>query len=350
MPVIVLIMGNPLKSSQNILVTGAFGFFGRSLLSALLDNQQHRIVAVDVKPIKRFSNSKTDLKHLLAHYPHLSHYHLDLTHPNTPDELAKIIEQEEIDTVVHLAFLSLPDHRYDYVHELETVGTHYVLEACELKNVQNLIMLSSTMCYGAHAKNPLYIKESFSSAAIRHNNWLSHRIQADTEAARFIEQHPNTATMLIRMAPGIGAPPFENIWSKYFSLPLIPNVLGYDPLIQFIHTDDATRFVKHAVLNPTAGVFNCAPPGGARPLSTWINTLQKKRLSVPQSFLRQGSEALWRFQLSSIPPRFEQYLMWPFCVSTEKSDACFDFQFRWSTELLLKAFPALLASHEGRPI
>jgi UDP-glucose 4-epimerase len=65
---------------------------------------------------------------------------------------------------------------------------------------------------------------------------------------------------MLRFQPEIGAD-LDLPLVRYFSLPLVPTQLGFDPRLQLLHADDATGALAAAIANPVAGPVNVAPSG-----------------------------------------------------------------------------------------
>ena len=51
------------------------------------------------------------------------------------------LQREQVDTVVHGAFLSHPTHATEWAHEFEDVGTMHVMNACAAANPARVVML-----------------------------------------------------------------------------------------------------------------------------------------------------------------------------------------------------------------
>src|SRR5690606_59256 len=106
------------SSRRTVAITGADSFLGRNLIGLLEEDEGYgRLVALDVRR-PRTAGHKTRF------------YEVDLTHPGVEARLAEILVAEEVDTLVHLAFLSSPTAAEAWAHELESVGTMHVLNAC----------------------------------------------------------------------------------------------------------------------------------------------------------------------------------------------------------------------------
>src|SRR5207244_1812829 len=75
-------------------------------------------------------------------------------------------------------------------------------------------------------------------------------------------RHDVTLTIL-RFANFMGSQ-IETPLTRYFSLPVVPTPLGYDPRIQFVHEDDAVEVLYRAVREEHPGIFNVAGDGAVR--------------------------------------------------------------------------------------
>src|SRR5262245_56975704 len=131
-------------------ITGACTYLGVELVRRLAEDPRYeRVIVLDVRPppVMIGPGSKVVF------------YNVDLTQPTVDDDLAVLLEREKVDTVVHGAFLSHPTHAAEWAHELEDVGTMHVLNACAEVAPARLVMVSSTLCYGAHPANPNFLTE-----------------------------------------------------------------------------------------------------------------------------------------------------------------------------------------------
>ncbi|HEY4219963.1 MAG TPA: NAD-dependent epimerase/dehydratase family protein, partial [Myxococcota bacterium] len=147
-------------SKRVVAVTGAFGSLGRRVVALLeADDSIDRVVALDVRGAAPGLGADDDIKAFLQQHQKLSAHALDLTEAGADRELGDILVAERAGSIIHLAFLSTPTHALEMAHELETIGTLYVLNAAAFAHVGSIVSLSSSMCYGAHPDNPAWIVE-----------------------------------------------------------------------------------------------------------------------------------------------------------------------------------------------
>jgi UDP-glucose 4-epimerase len=299
---------NERTSSRVVAVVGAFGFLGRRLLRRLEDDPAvDRIVAIDVRSGAALVEDDADAADLLTRHPRLSAHILDLTAPGADRELAGILLSENATTVFHLAFLSSPTHHLEMAHELETVGTHYVLNAVAHAGVTRLVGVSSTMCYGARPDNPAFLTED---APLRPppSRALRDRADADEQMLRFAAEHPDVAVSVARLGALLPTAR-DHFWTRLLSRPVVPTVLGYDPLLQFLHPDDAVAALLHLWRASARGAFNVVGDG-VLPLSHVLTRLRRLPLLLPARLGQSLAATLWRAQLVEMPQHFFGYLRW----------------------------------------
>ena len=100
----------------NVAITGASGYCGQKLIERLdLESSVGDIVALDVKPLPSPLSSK------------VTFYEQDIN-----DSIASILEDHEIDSLVHLAFVMKPSHGYEDARRANVDGTASVLDSCTM--------------------------------------------------------------------------------------------------------------------------------------------------------------------------------------------------------------------------
>lgn len=298
-------------SGRVVAITGGLGFLGRRLISALeADDRCERVIAIDARhPIELLHREGLGPE-AAAERPKVSVFQVDLTERDTDAELTSIFQREGVDTVCHLAFLSNPTHNLTIAHELETIGTMYVLHAVEAAGIKRLLSLSSTMCYGAHHDNPAWLTEDHPLRGQHGSRFVTDKLDAEQQVTRFSDGHPNVAVAVARLGAMLGGSSTRNFWTRYFTRPVVPTVLGYDPLFQFLHASDAVDGLFSLALSDVTGTFNLVGRG-VLPLSAVIARLGRRPLPLPAGFGEGAVRTLWRAQLLEMPPRFVDYLRWP---------------------------------------
>lgn len=307
-----------------VALTGAGSFLGSNLIGLLEeDDRIGRIVAIDIDPVAT-AGAKTRA------------YEVDLAQPSTEARLSEILAAERVDTFVHLAFLSSPSHATAWAHELESVGTMHALVAAKHAQVRKLVLSSSTLLYGAHPSNPNFLSENHPLRADREENFFADKIAAEAEAQRFAKSTPGSVVTTLRMAPVVG-PTVKTFVTRYFARKVVPTMMGFDPLVQFLHEIDAIAALKLAVDRDVPGVFNIVADG-VLPLSTVIKLAGRVSLPIPHPIAESLTALGWLAQLALAPPTFLKYLRFLCVADGEKAKTKMGFLPAYTTREALVDF------------
>lgn len=261
-------------------------------------------------------------------------HRLNIINDDASEEMTNVLLKNNIDTFIHAALFSGPTRNRYAHHETESIGTFHVLNACAEANVQNLIVNSATFVYGALPKNPNYIKENYplSSQKIY---FVRTRVDVENQIQDFANTYKKCRVMVLRFAPILG-PNSTNIRSRYFLSGVVPSVLGYDPLLQFIHEEDALRALMIALQSKESGVFNIVGKGVIA-LSTGVHLAGKIPVSFPSHLCKLFFTTGYLSYIWNLPQEmvsFFQYL----CVGDgEKAKMKLGFSAKYSSRQALKS-------------
>jgi UDP-glucose 4-epimerase len=104
---------------------------------------------------------------------------------------------------------------------------------------------------------------------------------------------------------------------RYFDRSIVPVVMGYDPLLQFVHEDDLLRVFEKATLEPHVGVYNVVGRG-VLPLSTLLALAGKRALPLPGPLLYRLADIPSRGQSGDVPAGFFDYLRYLWIADGER--------------------------------
>lgn len=309
-----------LELPNKIALTGGASFLGTLILKRLAEIPTvHEVHIFDVAPPQVAS-------------PKFNFHRLDLTKDSASPELANQLQRNGIETFIHGALFTGPGRTFN--REVESIGTFHVLNACAEANVKKLLVNSATFVYGATSQNPNFLLETM---PLRSQGPLFVRTRVDVEkqVSEFAKDYPACAVTVLRFPPILG-PNSTNVRARYFLAGFIPKVLGHDPLLQFIHEEDAVRAALSALAQSTSGVFNIVGRG-VLPLSTAIHL--SGRLPLPvfrticKSVFRLGFlTRVWDLEPGLVP--FFQYL----CVADgRRAEQHLRFRAKFSSRQALKS-------------
>jgi len=113
---------------------------------------------------------------------------------------------------------------------------------------------------------------------------------------------------ILRFANFMGSE-IETPLTRYFSLPVVPTPLGFDPRIQFIHEDDAVEVLYRATREDHPGMFNVAADGVLL-LSQAVRICGKPNLPVPVPIGTPLTTAMRRLGLIDFPADQLRFLVY----------------------------------------
>ncbi|HEY5960875.1 MAG TPA: NAD-dependent epimerase/dehydratase family protein [Polyangiaceae bacterium] len=283
-----------------VAVTGAHGVLGKRLIAHLLSHERIReVVCLDVAT-PAFESVK------------FAFLDTDLTTLGVEHSLAIALADHRVDCVIHLAFRDGPSPNPGHSHELESIGTLRLVQACLKAKVRKLLLGSRTWVYGASPNAPALLDEHQPTRARRSERFFADKMDAERDVLSFRAPGRARVSTVLRMAPLVD-PTVTNHVLKWLRDVRVPSVLGFDPMWQLLHVDDACRQVVSAVFRDAPPVLNVAS-GGAVPLSVVRRLLGTRPLYLPRSFASLMVSGCWLSGIGSIPPSMLDYLQFP-CVA-----------------------------------
>jgi len=318
---------------RSVALTGAFGFLGRGLLARLeADPGVHSILALDLKPPPGTLRKTRFVQ-------------VDLTRPRSDTQIAEALHEARVDTLVHLALLYNPMHNSAYAHEVEAIGTLQLLGAASTARVSSLLLASSTALYGAHPDNPNYLSEDRPLRPPGQSRFLSDKLEVEKQFTAYAQQHPACRVGILRLAALLG-PSVKNPATRLLSRRIVPTLLGYDPLMQFLHEEDALEALALAVSTRPVGPLNVAPPG-VLPLSSILLLLGRTALPLPAPAAEATMRALWSGMGLGTPPSWLDYLRYLWVADGSRAQQVLGLRYRYSTRETVLAFGRTLHQASG---
>jgi UDP-glucose 4-epimerase len=177
--------------------------------------------------------------------------------------IVKVLQTTEVDTVVHLSIVTTPTRvgGRTNMKEFNVIGAMQLFAACQkAESVKRLIMKSTTAVYGSDPRDPAVFTEADQSRTVPRTGLMKDAVELERYARDFGRRRPDVNVTILRFANFIG-PDIETTLTRYFSLPLIPTAMGYDPRIQLIHEDDALEVLRRSIREAHSGIYNVAADG-----------------------------------------------------------------------------------------
>ncbi len=253
---------------------------------------------------------------------------IDLRDRDAAERLASLWRREGVEAVVHTAFPVMPDRSVRVGRRptngpqrrrrsVERAGTARVLRACTEAGVSQLLLASSTMLYGPHFDNALYLSENDPLRGHPDAPRLQEWIEAEHSVAAWRRRHANLGITVLRSAWALG-PRVEGRVATHFAAPRVRVLSGYDPLMQFIHEDDRARYYEAALRDPRPGVYNLVGSGVA-PLRTLLRIAGIRALPLPRPLWRRIAERSGHDDVAA----FYDYLRYAWVADGSRATAAF---------------------------
>ncbi len=307
-----------------IAITGIGSFLGSRLLRRLVETRgSHDVVAVDIATPPALG---------------VTHREVDLTEPASDQQLLDVFREEAIETVLHAAFFTNPRRDTSHTHELESIGTLNVLAAAAASGVGHVLIRSSTAVYGARGQNPNFLTEDRPLQPNPGLAWVRDKLEAEQHAAAFAKRYPDMKVTVLRLAPLFG-PGVHTFYTVIFDHRVVPSVMGYDPLVQLLHPDDALAATLLALEKAPGGAINVVPSRPI-PLETALHLASKIPVAVPHPVAYLTADLLWSTGLGDAPGGFVDYARYSFVADGEKARRVLGFEARHSSRESLEAYLA----------
>ncbi|GAB2633760.1 NAD-dependent epimerase/dehydratase family protein [Kribbella swartbergensis] len=246
--------------------------------------------------------------------------------------IAKVIAAEDVDTVVHTGVVATPGSAggRSSMKEINVIGTMQLLAACQkASGVAKLVVKSSTTVYGAGPRDPAMFTEEMAPRAIHQTGLSKDAVEVEGYVRGFARRRPDVFVTTLRMANWIG-PKTDSPITRYFAMPVIPTVFGYDARLQFLHEDDGVAAIHHATVNDLPGTFNVAGDGILM-LSQAIRRLGRPALRLPPFTASSTAAVVRRARLADFSPDQITFLTYGRAVDTTRMRTEFGFEPSYTT-------------------
>ncbi len=290
---------------KTILVTGAGGELARQVVNRL--KRQYNIVAVDfrqrVKLEKRIPSYRVN-------------YH--------KRAFEDIFRNHQIDAVIHLGRMSLFESDHYHRYNVNVLGTQKLLDLCKKYGVRQVMVLSTYFVYGASPYNPALITEDYPLKVSELTMDLVDSVELENLATIYLWKHKELNITILRPC-NIAGPGVLNSMSMLLSKEFAPKLLGFSPMMQFIHVEDMADAIVLAYEKNIPGIYNVAT-------EDWISYKEVLRQcgckylpipSLPQRLPRKLTRMLnWR----AFPSYLVNYYKYPVIIDGSHFSKTFGFK------------------------
>ena len=282
----------PPSSGARVVVTGATGNVGTSVVQALGDDDR----VASVLGVAR--------RRPAWRLPKVSWAEADVV----SSDLVPLFRGA--DAVVHLAWAIQPSHRPQVLRAVNVDGSARVFAAVADAGVPSLVYASSIGAYSPGPKDRP-VDESWPTEGLVSSFYARHKAAVERRLDLFESEHPDVRVVRLRKALIFKRAAASGV-RRLFLGPLVPATLLRPSLLpavpaspglvfQAVHTADVAEAYRLAVLGDVRGPFNVA----ADPVldgNRMAKALGARAVPVPRRVLRAAAHVTWRLHVQPTPP------------------------------------------------
>ncbi|HVF31462.1 MAG TPA: NAD-dependent epimerase/dehydratase family protein [Acidimicrobiales bacterium] len=307
---------------RRVLITGIGSFWGGRVAQALeQDPDVEMIVGLGVDepqvPLERTEYVRADQSYSI---------------------LARIVRATQVDTVLH-TFLVVDSTRMSgrQLHEVNVIGTMNLLAAAGApdSSVRTLVVKSSTLVYGSSYRDPAWFREESQRTNPPATRVERSLLEVEGYLRDFAEDNPHVAVSLLRFANVLGTD-IRTPLTKALQLPATPSILGFDPLLQFVHEVDVVRSIQYVMTDSVPGVFNVAGDGKL-PWSEVAAVCGQRLVPLPPVLTEAAAAPLAALGLVDLPPELLSVLRYGRGVDNRRLKAT-GFDYRYTSAGAVESF------------
>ncbi len=294
------------RRKSTVVITGITGRLGQ-LLARRLHRQPHvRVIGIDRRS---FHRKPRDVEHL----------QIDIRRKKCEE----LFRTEQVDVIFHLGLMHDPRQNPDEHHSWNLVGTQRVFEYAQRYRVPKVVLLSSADVYGPQADNPTFIGEDAPLLGARRFPQIRDLISVDMLSQSYFWKAPEIETVVLRPVHILGG--VRNAMSKYLRMSRVPVLMGFDPMMQVIHEEDAVAATLLAATPGVRGVFNIVGPQ-ALPLRKLIALTGKQDLPVPHVIAPSVADRLYKARLIDMPAAEIDFIRYPVTLDGSRAEKLLKFR------------------------
>jgi nucleoside-diphosphate-sugar epimerase len=214
-----------------------------------------------------------------------------------------------VDVVVHADLDLAADSDARSRRAFNVRGAQTVLTAAAAGRVGRVVLLTSTMVYGARSDNPVPMPEDAPLAAEADSSVAGDLLEIEQLARRSPRTNPGMAVTVVRPAALVGEV-VDTLVTRHFEAPRLLTVKGCAPRWQFCHVDDLTSALEFTVGGGIDGQFAVGCDG-------WLEQDAVEQISglksieLPARLTFGTAQRLHRLGVTPAPAMDLRYMVYP---------------------------------------
>jgi UDP-glucose 4-epimerase len=224
---------------KTVLVTGAAGALASRVIDRLYP--EYSIVAVD---FRRKAQLPQDIPS----------YQVQMQHRFLED----VFRRHSIDAVIHIGRIFAHESDRYRRYNANVLGTKRLLDLSLKYGVSEVLIHSTFLVYGASPYNPALLDEDYPLMASEVTQELVDSVELESLANIYLWKYPQLNMTILRPATVLG-PDVRNTMSLLLSRSIAPVLVGFSPMMQFLHVEDMADALVLAFRHSKPGIYNVAP-------------------------------------------------------------------------------------------
>jgi UDP-glucose 4-epimerase len=256
--------------------------------------------------------------------------------------LSRIVRATQVDTIVH-THLVVDSTRTTSrtLHEINVIGTMNLLAAAGAPSspVRKVVLKSSGLVYGANKADPYFFREDMARTGPANTPVERSLLEVEGFVRDFADDNPHVDVSLLRFANVLGVD-IDTPFTAALRRPVVPEILGFDPRLQFVHEDDVVDALMYSINNDIPGVYNVGADGNL-PWSEVCAIVGKRRVALPPAFTNLAAEPARLLRLWDLPPEAMQLLRFGRTIDNTRYKHA-GFRYSYTTATTIEAFAQAL--------
>lgn len=305
-----------------VLVTGAAGFIGKSLIAELARaGTNSEILALDMREV-------------VAHerLPNVTYLTGDVRDPALRD----LFQVHRPQTVVHLASVVAVggDPQRDW--EIDVLGTKNVLQSALDASVEHLIVTSSGSAYGYHSDNPVPLHETDPLRGNADFPYARNKREVEEMLIEWQELYSDLQQTVFRPCTVLG-PTTDNQITAIFERPVVMGVSGTATPFSLIADSDVVDALVQAVRQPKPGIYNLAGDGTLS-LREIAELNHRPYIAIPPSLLKSVLWLLHLLRVTKLGPGHAKFIQYRPVLANDKLKSEFGFTPRYDARKVFERY------------
>lgn len=287
-------MATARAKGKTVLVTGAAGALAKRVIARL--HPRHQVVAVDFR-------RRVETDEGIPSYRVAAHNR----------DFEDIFRRHSIDAVIHIGRIFAHESDRARRYNANVLGTKRLFDLSHKYGVSQIVVHSTYLVYGASPYNPALLSEEAPLKASEVTHDLVDSVEVESLAQIYLWKYRDLHLTILRPCNVLG-PGVRNSMSLLLSRPLAPVLVGFSPMMQFVHVEDMADAVVLAFEKNKPGIYNVAPDDWI-PYRDALRRCGCRKLPVPSvpPLLPKAVSGLLNWS-AFFPPYLVNYFKYPVII------------------------------------